>query len=404
VPREQPLPEAPILAAPTRHPRRRLIAATALIATAVAAAVTTVAVARGSGPVRHVPFPQVRMRRIATLTDPGDHSYQGVTSVAFSPDGTILAAGDADDSIYLWDVATRRVIATLNDPSGQAARQALRSSGVGVTSVAFSPDGTMLAASNGDGLTYLWDVPTRRVIATLTAPDTGGGIPQAVAFSSLGTTLAVGDSDGSTYLWGLPADRLTAVLADPAGSNGVGSVAFSPDGTLAVGDGDGDVYLWDARPRSAPGDRYPTGRLTTTLTDPGSIYSELGVTSLAFSRAGALAAGDFGSALLWQAGRASRPAILANPGSSVPAGNPNEDYQPIDNEIDSVAVAFSPNGMVATSNGYAGNICLWAGASRIATVAVPGQDVIASLAFGPNGRTLAAGGSVSGTIYLWSVG
>jgi WD40 repeat protein len=72
-----------------------------------------------------------------------------VDAVAFSPDGTTLAAGDYDGSTYLWDVATRHLAATLTGPSSTQA----------VNSVAFSPDGTTLATGNANGNTiYLWDV------------------------------------------------------------------------------------------------------------------------------------------------------------------------------------------------------------------------------------------------------
>jgi WD40 repeat protein len=80
---------------------------------------------------------------LATLTD---SSTSSVISVAFSPRGAILAAGDSGSSTYLWNTASRRRIAVLPGPGGQAE----------VDAVAFSPDGTILATGDNNGSTFLW--------------------------------------------------------------------------------------------------------------------------------------------------------------------------------------------------------------------------------------------------------
>lgn len=69
-------------------------------------------------------------------------------------------------------------------------------------SVAFSPPGATLATGDNEGSTYLWNLATRQVTATLSASESHAGM-DAVAFSARETNFAVGDLDGSTYLWKL---------------------------------------------------------------------------------------------------------------------------------------------------------------------------------------------------------
>ncbi len=67
-------------------------------------------------------------------------------------------------------------------------------------SVVFSPDGTTMAAGDDSGSTYLWNLATRTVTATLTDRESNAGM-DSVAFNANETAFAVGDIDGSTYLW-----------------------------------------------------------------------------------------------------------------------------------------------------------------------------------------------------------
>ena len=73
-----------------------------------------------------------------------------VTSVAFSPDGKTLASGSNNCTIKLWEVATRKELATIESRPGYVLWQ--------VHSVAFSLDGKTLAAGTRVGTIHLWDV------------------------------------------------------------------------------------------------------------------------------------------------------------------------------------------------------------------------------------------------------
>jgi WD40 repeat protein len=71
-------------------------------------------------------------------------------SHTFSPDGKTLATASDDDTVKLWDVASRQNVTTLKDHEAY------------VTSVAFSPDGKTLASGSGDKRVKLWNVASRK--------------------------------------------------------------------------------------------------------------------------------------------------------------------------------------------------------------------------------------------------
>ncbi len=204
---------------------------------------------------------EISPHHIATL----EGHTRTVFSVAFSPDGVLLASGSFDDTVKLWDVETRTNIATLEGHTRS------------VSSVAFSPDGVTLASGSSDGTAKLWDVATRTNIATLEGHTR---TVSSVAFSPDGSLLASGSSDGTAKLWDVATrTNIATLLHDGIGSNPwVASVAFSPDGeTLAAAQRNtipNMIRLWDvATRRNIVFFEPPGGIVSIALSPDGTILA-----------------------------------------------------------------------------------------------------------------------------------
>jgi WD40 repeat protein/transcriptional regulator with XRE-family HTH domain len=395
------------------------------------------------------PSSQARYAMLAAVARPGialltSHTTS-VLSVEFSPNSQILASGNFDGSVQLWNVATGRPIGhPLTGHLGPLDS---------AYSVAFSPDGNTVASGNDYGTVLLWNVATGRQIGRLFIAHhtTHSYSFMSVAFSPDGKTLAAINNNGSSVLlWNVATGR-------PIGHTGAGFVAFSPDGktaasvsadgtlrlsdvatgrptghplhtgfvfpvafgpedkTLATADINGTVQLWDVatgRPIGHPFTGHagpvgslafsPNGKTLASGNDDGTIQlwdtatqqplaaftGHTGpVGSLAFSPNGkTLASGSLDGTRLWEL--ATQVPVIARTGRTGPVGS----------------VAFSPNGKTLASGSQDGTIRLWATATGrpIGHPLVGHSGPVGSVAFSPNGKTL-ADSSFDDTIRLWAV-
>ena len=151
-----------------------------------------------------------------------------VYSVAFSPDGKTLASGTEDHRVHLWNVKTGQPITTLDYHTTP------------VRSLAFGPQNNQLVSGAEDGTLTLWNLD-KNPATHRPLKGTRNGI-YSVAFSPDGSWIAAGTLN-TVQLWDAHTGRIKQPLRNH--SNWVRSLAFSPDSTLlASAADDGLLNLW----------------------------------------------------------------------------------------------------------------------------------------------------------------
>jgi len=281
-----------------------------------------------------------------------------VTSVAFSPKREIVGSGGADGTVALWDVATGHELIDLGNQGSE------------IRTVAFSPDGTILASGAKD--IKLWDVAGGRELRTLKSSDSIVAV-HSVAFSPDGKTLASagerwidGEPGSVLTLWDVATGVAATTLKSPTTHSwqypGIQSVAFSPDGRTLLA-ADGDEHKFSLRSASSG-------------TELRNFAGAAAALSVAFNRNGktmASADGD-GTVKLWDVDTGRELANLGNCGRWV---------------------EFSPDGAILASGDK--NIKFWDVATRRELRTLEGSDSerLNSIAFSPDGRILVSGGSDS---------
>jgi len=155
-----------------------------------------------------------------------DHQFSSlVQDVAFAPDGSAIAVGCQDMTIYVLDVVTRKVTP-------------LRGSTDQVSQVAWAPDSRGLVSGSWNGELTFWDLATHKQVRTVAAHDVQ---VRGLAYSANGRWVASASDDERVRLWNPQTGEAGPdfeVGARPT------ALAFSPDGSRIVAATSDGLRLW----------------------------------------------------------------------------------------------------------------------------------------------------------------
>ena len=321
-----------------------------------------------------------------------------VVSLACSPDGKTLASSSCDCKVKLWDIQTGKCLHSLKQHEE-------------VWSVAFSPDGKLLASGCDDCQVRLWDVETGKCLHVFSGHSSE---VLAIAFSWDGQTLISGSQDSTIRFWNLKTLSCRKII--DGHEDGVRAISLSPDGkTLASSSNDRTVRLWEIK----------TGKCLQVFRGHKNV-----VFTVAFSPQGnLLASSGIGQKIrLWEieTGKCLKVlfghsnlvnSIAFNPQGSVLASGSYDQslkfwdldtYQCLKtwkgHSNQALAVVFSPDGQTLVSGGYDRQIRLWdLKTGAIVKTLSQHSNRVLTVAFCPSIADRIASGSGDRTIKIWDL-
>jgi RNA polymerase sigma factor (sigma-70 family) len=340
------------------------------------------------------------------LREHGERRPGGQYGLAFAPDGKSFAVGDIDGQIHVWDVNTGKELRHFRGSSAQ------------VSVLAYSPDGTRLAAasclkrlpvnvidSEGSHIIRLWNTADGKELRQLAGHTDW---VNTLAFSPDGKTLVSGSDDKTVRCWDPDTGREKQQLRGHQG--GVDSVAFSPDGKLLASAGEAEaIRLWEVG----------TGKEFKRLTHPASwvVFAPEGKTLASADREGArlwdVATGQEIRRFRTDAWGARSVAFSPDGRTLAATGNvihlwhvaTGEEILPRAGHFGGItSLAVAPTGRLVASAGSDCLIRLWEPLTGKEVRVLRGHpSAIRSLALSPDGGSLVSVSQEDGTIRLWDL-